>query len=203
MERNIINVNDSNFWNQKYISNKFTWDIGTPTPIFKEWSKKIINKQNIKICIPGCGRGHDVIYLAKKGFDVYAFDFSIEAINYLKKKSNKLNINTFCLDFFNLDKKFNNFFDYILEYTFYCAISPERRIEYINKCHDLLKDNGKIIAIMLPINTDPNTGPPFLVKKEELNENFNKKFNIITINNSPLSIKQRSNIELYAEYQKK
>ena len=46
----------------------------------------------------------------------------------------------------NLDQIY---FDYILEYTFYCAILPERRNEYINQCYKLLKNKGKIIGIML------------------------------------------------------
>lgn len=200
-----MNVNDRNYWNDKYISNEFKWDLGYPTPIFQDWSHK--NKNNIKrkICIPGCGRGHDAIYLAKNGFEVYAFDFSIEAIKYLKKKSKeeKVNINLFCEDFFLIKDKFNNFFDYILEYTFYCAILPERRGEYINKCYKILRDKGRIIAIMLPINIDSNNGPPFNVIKQELTDNFISRFNILKIIKSPLSIKARSQFELYVEYQKK
>tara|TARA_Y100000590_G_C15359584_1_gene878383 strand:- start:67 stop:678 length:612 start_codon:yes stop_codon:yes gene_type:complete len=200
-----MNVNDRNYWNNKYTSNEFKWDLGYPTPIFKDWSNKNKSCLNKKICIPGCGRGHDAIHLARIGFDVYAFDFSIEAIKYLKKKSKeeKVNINLFCEDFFLIHEKFNDYFDYILEYTFYCAINPDRRGEYINKCYNILKNKGKIIAVMLPINTDLKDGPPFKVLREELTENFNPKFNILKMTKSPLSIKARSNIELYVEYEKK
>ena len=205
MEDIVTTVNDSSFWNRKYIQNKFKWDIGFPTPIFKNWSNSIKNKSNKKVCIPGCGRGHDVLYLSQQGFDVYAFDFSKVAIDFLNKESRKCRVtaNIFCLDFFTLDKKFNSYFDYVLEYTFYCAISPTRRVEYIDKCCNILKNKGKIIAIMLPVDSKQNEGPPFTVSKDELTHNFENKFNILSITSSPLSIPQRLEIELYAEYQKK
>jgi len=199
-------VSKADFWNNKYINKEFTWDTGSCTPIFRNWSDSITNKKNIKICIPGCGRGHDVIYLSKQGLDVYAFDFSIEAISYLKSQNNQnnLNANIFCMDFFDLSKKYNVFFDYILEYTFYCAINPKDREKYINKCHDILNDKGKLIAIMLPLaESTENNGPPFYVSKEELINKFDDKFSILKMEKSNLSISKRKDIEIYVEYEKK
>ena len=101
-----MSVNDRNYWNDKYISNEFKWDLGYPTPIFQDWSHK--NKNNIKkkICIPGCGRGHDAIYLAKNGFEVYAFDFSIEAIKYLKNPKDEVNLKQVKFEVENICKNY-------------------------------------------------------------------------------------------------
>ncbi len=202
MNKNKFDVNKSLFWDTKYINNEFKWDLGKPTPIFKNWSKSIRNK-NIKICIPGCGRGHDVLYLSNLGFNVYAVDFSKEAINYINRKSNK-KIKTLCVDFFDLNNSYNSYFDYILEYTFYCAIDPKNRKKYVSKCYDILKNNGKIIAIMIPIGQPDSSGsPPFNVTENEVVENFSNKFKINKIYKSNLSIKPRENIELFVEYEKK
>tara|TARA_Y100000590_G_C15631930_1_gene981513 strand:+ start:439 stop:1056 length:618 start_codon:yes stop_codon:yes gene_type:complete len=202
VNKNKFDVNKSLFWDTKYINNEFKWDLGKPTPIFKNWSKSIRNK-NIKICIPGCGRGHDVLYLSNLGFNVYAVDFSKEAINYINRKSNK-KIKTLCVDFFDLNNSYNSYFDYILEYTFYCAIDPKNRKKYVSKCYDILKNNGKIIAIMIPIGQPDSSGsPPFNVTENEVVENFSNKFKINKIYKSNLSIKPRENIELFVEYEKK
>lgn len=205
MNDNINNVNNPTYWDDKYLKDEFKWDIGYPTPIFKNWSQSLKNNSKIKICIPGCGRGHDALYLADKGFDVYAIDFSIEAIKYINSRAlnNMIDIKTLCVDFFNLNEKFDLFFDYILEYTFYCAIHPENRLRYVDKCHNILKPNGKIIGIMLPIDINSNDGPPYEVERDELVNNFSDKFNVLTIDSSPFSIKKRSEIELYVEYEKK
>ncbi len=91
-----------------------------------------------------------------------------------------------------------------MEYTFYCAIAPNRRLEYINLCHKILKSKGIFIGIMLPINKmDDIKGPPYYVSTDELTDNFKDKFDINKLSKSSLSIKQRMDIELYAEYQKK
>ena len=199
------NVNSPSFWNSKYINKEHGWDIGKPTPIFKKWSSKYKSPENINICIPGCGYGHDAIYLANAGFNVYAFDFSKDAINYLNSKINKqINLKTFCTDFFKISDDFLHTFDFILEYTFYCAISPSRRQEYIDKCHGLLKDKGKIISIMLQIErNNKSQGPPFQVTKDELTLNFKNKFKIIKMEKNKLSIAPRKDIELYVHYEKK
>lgn len=201
-----LNVNDHNYWDSRYKNGSYSWDIGEATPIFKNWSNTISNKSNINICIPGCGRGYDALYLASQGFNVYAFDFSSQAINYLRIQANEKNIklNIFCEDFFNIKSEYIGFFDYVLEYTFYCAIAPNRRLEYINLCHKILKSKGIFIGIMLPINKmDDIKGPPYYVSTDELTDNFKDKFDINKLSKSSLSIKQRMDIELYAEYQKK
>ena len=197
-------VSSSKFWNNKYINNEHGWDIGFPTPIFKNWSLEFNHPNNINICIPGCGYGHDAIYLSENGFNVYAFDFSHKAIDHINKKANN-NLKAECIDFFHLDDTYNDFFDYILEYTFYCAIDPQRRNNYINKCHQILKDKGKIIAIMLPVGDveKENNQPPFPVSYLELKKKFSKKFNVLEIKKSNQSIEARKDIEFYAEYEKK
>ena len=192
-----------NFWNKKYKNGEHGWDLNGPTPIFENWAKSIDNKDKIKICIPGCGYGHDLIYLTQMGFDVYGFDFSSEAVNNIKSKNK--NIKIYCEDFFNLNKSYYNYFDYILEYTFYCAINPSYRLKYANKCYDLLKAKGRIIAIMLPFdkNRPKNEGPPFSVDLEGLESNFSSKFNLLKMIKSEHSIEPRRDIELYFEYEKK
>ncbi len=199
------NVNSPSFWNLKYTNNEHGWDIGEATPIFKNWSSKLKSPENINICIPGCGYGHDAIYLANAGFNVYAFDFSKDAINNLNSRiTSGIFLKTYCVDFFKISNDFHHQFDFILEYTFYCAISPSKRLQYVDKCHGLLKEKGRLISIMLPFeNNRRSNGPPFQVTRDELTLNFEKKFNVIKIEKSNLSIEPRKDIELYVEYEKK
>ena len=104
-----------------------------------------------------------------------------------------------------MDEFYNNYFDYILEYTFYCAIHPSYRLKYVEKCYDLLKTKGKIIAIMLPFDKKrpKDEGPPYRLDKKELTNNFSSKFKLLKMIKSVHSVKPRQNIELYFEYEKK
>ena len=89
MKKNNISPEYPDFWNQKYINNDAQWDIGSPTPIFIDWSKTLLSRK--KILIPGAGRGHDALYLGQKNHDVYAvldnkiYQWIIDELNLTKK----------------------------------------------------------------------------------------------------------------------
>ena len=38
-------------------------------------------------------------------------------------------------------------YDLILEQTFFCALDPSLREKYVEKCYDLLNDDGKIAGV--------------------------------------------------------
>ena len=203
MKKNNISPEYPDFWNQKYINNDDQWDIGSPTPIFIDWSKTLSNRK--KILIPGSGRGHDALYLGQKNHDVYAIDFSCEAIKYLKLKSKKLNIkvNAICEDFFNLSNYYGTM-DIILEYTFFCAINPKLRMKYIHETLKLLKDNGLFVGIFLPLDKHLSEGgPPYGVNLDQTMDCFSEYYDIIECKKSELTIEPRFNNEVFTIMRKK
>ena len=196
------NVAIPKFWNQKYLENTTGWDIGGPTPAFIQWSKNLSTKNN-NILIPGCGNGHDAVYLSQLNQNIYALDFAKEPIKNIQDIAKKKNliINTICSDFFKLDKSYYNMFDYILEYTFYCAIPITKRLDYIKIMHKLLKTKGKLIGFFIPINsTQENHGPPFNVEIDSTIELFSQYFIIDKLEKSPYSIPQRVDNEIFFSF---
>jgi len=192
------------FWNTKYKNNDTSWDIGEATPIFINWSKSL--KSNQKILVPGAGNGHDALYLASLDHEVYALDFSKNAINNIQNQASvkSISINTICKDFFNLDKAYNNYFDVIVEYTFFCAIPINKRTDYIKKIYNLLNSNGIFVAILLPINKPLSEGgPPYGVNINKTISDFKEYFNIIEIDKSPISITPRKDNEVFVILSKK
>jgi len=198
-----LEVYDSEFWNKKYLRNEHRWDIGKPTPIFVDQEKSF--KNNSQIIIPGCGLGHDALYFAKKKHIVYAVDFSQFAIDHINKISQKSNvkINTINDDFFNLNNSYNNKYDYVVEYTFFCAINPNKRYAYAKKCHDLLKNGGVLKGLFLPLNSNSASNPPFHVTIEQIKNIFENLFHISEINYNINSISKRVNNEVFIEMIKK
>ena len=179
------------FWDLKYHNNEASWDIGGPTPIIVNWFKTIKTKK--KIIIPGCGNGHDALYLAHKGHDVYAIDFSTIAINRLRAKAEneKLKINILHKDYFKLSNYYN-FFDIFIEYTFFCAILPNKRHDYIRESYKLLNSNGVLVGILLPIDKlIAEGGPPFGVDIVDTMKLFSKYYHILKCSKSRYSIKPR------------
>ena len=63
-------------------------------------------------------------------------------------------------DFFDLPDELHGQFDYVLEYTCFCAISPERRFEYDRVIWQLLKPKGKLLGLFFPLDKDIGEGTP-------------------------------------------
>jgi len=205
MSNSISDVSNSIFWDKLYDQNNDKWDIQQPTPVFVEWESSLkLNKKNINICFPGCGIGHDALYFASRGYNVYAVDFSNEAILRLKKKSTKdnISINIIKENFFQLPLNYYNYFDFIVEYTFYCAIDPDMRKDYVKTCYNLLNDNGLLVGLLFPFNVN-NNGPPFKVEKNEIEINFTNMFKIKNKKSNINSIQPRKGNEIFFELQKK
>jgi len=196
-------VNTPAFWNDKYLSNNHRWDLGNVTPLFINKEKTFKKKSHI--LVPGCGLGHDALYFAKQKHIVDAVDFSHFAIDFIQKVSNKSNIkiNTIKSDFFKLDNRFKNRYDYIVEYTFFCAIKPSNRFLYAKKCYDLLKDSGLLKGIFLPIQSESCSNPPYHVSIKDVKDSFSDLFDIIKIETDIISVPQRSGNEVYIEMIKK
>ena len=97
-------------WDERYSKAEYIYG-KEPNEFFK---KEIIKLEPGKILLPAEGEGRNAVFAAKLGWDVYAFDSSIEA----KKKAvklaaeNKVNINYQIQQFEEIDYP-NEYFDFI------------------------------------------------------------------------------------------
>jgi SAM-dependent methyltransferase len=192
------------FWEEKYKSNQSYWDMKTANPVFTELldSSDIIKPG--KMLVTGCGKGYDAVLAAKKMFDVTAIDFSSVAIDYAKElaKKENVNINFLTEDIFNLNKKYFESFDVVYEYTTYCAINPERRKEFAEKISSLIKKDGKLVAVLFPVDNREG-GPPFNIDVQEFYKNFSEHLYLELSTKQINSIKPRKNKEILQIYIKK
>ena len=94
------------------------------------------------------------------------------------------------------------FFNVIIEQTFFCAINPGLRSNYVEKTYEILKENGKIIGLLFNREFDTN-GPPFGGTEKEYKGLFNSKFNFKKFENSLLSSLPRKEYEFWIEFIKK
>ena len=189
---------NADFWNQLYIDKNTGWDIGRSTPIFVNWSKTLNSK--LKILIPGCGNCYDGIYLSKQNHNVYALDFSENVIDEIIKKSNeeKVSLKAICDDYFLLNQSYNNKFDILLEYTFFCAIPINMRELYVKQTYNMLNPGGHLVAIFIPISKKTKKeGPPFYVDLDITLNMFEKYFIVESVDMNPQSIKQRNGNEAF------
>jgi len=191
------------YWENSYKTGEMTWDLGEPTPIFKNWIHS--QKYPLTICVLGAGNGWDALYFAEKGHDVTAVDFADSAIanmTYAAKKK-KLNLNIVHEDIFKLENIYDAKFDIVLEYTCYCAIHPNKRINYIQIVNKLLKPSGKLVGILFPIDKMlDDYGPPFGVDINATIIMFSKYFTLVTKEIPTLSVPKRQGREVFIIFKK-
>ena len=193
-----MDINNPEFWQERYFTNNTPWDTKTTTPALINSVNHLKSK---KIAILGCGYSKDSSFLAKKGHKVYPVDFASKPIEYLNDLKNKEALdNLFPIqeDIFKLNSKYSNFFDIVIEYTCFCAIDIKRRPQYAELISNILNQNGKFIALFFPTERrkeNIDKGPPFYVNLEETLSMFENNFNIVKIDKSPDSIKPRKGFE--------
>jgi SAM-dependent methyltransferase len=188
-------VNSASFWEESYRSGRTGWDLGMPTPVFKRLaeSSQFPPGKMLVIC---AGRGYDARLFARLGFEVMAVDFAEQAVKDMQSLLEPdLPMEVIQADLFDLPVFMKEEFDYILEYTCFCAIDPQRRAEYINSVSTLLKPGGFYIALAFPIGQRTG-GPPFLVTPDELVEPLSERgFQLITREIPDDSVPGRQGIE--------
>ncbi|KGO94019.1 methyltransferase domain-containing protein [Flavobacterium enshiense] len=184
---------NSKYWENRYQTNQTGWDVGSITTPLKEYIDQIEDK-NLKILIPGAGNGYELDYFLSKGFkNVFVADFAESPLQNIKKRIPEFPESQLIQsDFFDLAGKF----DLIMEQTFFCALSPELRKNYVAKMHSLLSDKGKLFGLLFdfPLTED---GPPFGGSKEEYTNLFSELFNIKTLETAHNSIQPRKARELF------
>ena len=150
------------FWESRYRDNVTPWDAGKVPAALREYEPTIA--RGARILIPGCGSGYEAAYLASRGFDVLAIDFSPAAVAAAKKIVGVLANIVRLEDFFEFAS--DPLFDVIYERAFLCALPRKMWAGYATRCAGLLKPEGVIAGFFFFADTPK--GPPFGTSPSEL-----------------------------------
>ena len=103
-----------------------------------------------------------------------------------------------------INKKYYNKFDYVVEYTCFCAIDINKRSEYAKIVSNLLVKGGYLVAILFPINKSiKDGGPPYSVNLNNTLDMFKEYFDIIVSKKHNLSVKPRKDNEHFIVFKKR
>mgnify|MGYP002263435810 FL=1 len=127
-----------------------------------------------------------------------AVDFAPSPIRSVKNMAieSSLNINILQEDIFSLSPKYDKKFDYVIEQTCFCAIHPERRLEYEKLVHAILKPGGELIGLWFPLDkTLEDGGPPWGTSILEIKSIFNDGWKIEREEFQDISVDSRQDRE--------
>jgi len=180
------------FWESRWENNQIGWDLGEVSPPLKKYFDQLTNK-DLRILIPGCGNAYEAEYLYNSGFkNVFVVEIAKEAIDSFIKRCQLFPKSQIIQgDFFDLKESF----DLIIEQTFFCAINPQLRNQYVKKMHNLISRKGKLVGLMF--NRTFVEGPPFGGDTNEYKSLFTPYFKIITMAICHNSILPRQGSEVF------
>ena len=192
------NVNKAQFWQQRYEQDSIGWDMGQVSPPLKAYIDQLPESaKDQAILVPGAGNAYEVSYLHEQGFtNVTLVDFASAPIEAFAERHPDFPAeHLICADFFDLsDEQYQ--FDWVFEQTFFCAINPARRDEYVEKMAALLKPKGQLVGLLF----DKDFGrqePPFGGTKQEYQQRFATHFDIDIMEPSDNSHPARQGSELF------
>lgn len=180
------------FWEDRWLNQNTGWDLGAVSPPLLNYINQL-TKKDIKILIPGCGNAYEAEYLYAKGFkNTCIVEIAQGAIDsFMERDPSFPAENIIHDDFFEIEGQY----DLIIEQTFFCAIEPKLREQYVEQMTKLLKPNGKLVGLLF--NTDFAGGPPFGGNKGEYIKRFENSFHIDVMSDAFNSIGPRQQKELF------
>ncbi len=188
---NEIKLNQS-YWDDRYQQKDTAWDLKQVSPPLKNYINQLINK-DLRILIPGCGNAHEAAYLFEQGFtNITLIDIAPTVVENIKQRfKHKPAIKVILGDFFEHQGEY----DLILEQTFFCALDPFLRPKYVQKMHNLLITNGKLVGLLFDVMFETN--PPHGGSKDAYLLLFKDGFKIKTIERCHNSFAKRQGSELF------
>jgi SAM-dependent methyltransferase len=159
-------------WQGRYDAGQTGWDRGGANPALLRWLNGPLLPPS-SVLVPGCGRGHEVVELASRGFDVTAVDIARTPVRELTNRliSSRLIAEVLREDVLRL--KPNKPFDVVYEHTFLCELNHQRWSHYEDLLSRCLRPGGRLLALFM--QTDGRDGPPFHCGLGEMRELFHER----------------------------
>jgi methyl halide transferase len=194
----MTNILSEVYWTSRYQQNSIGWDVGEITNPLKQYLDQIENYR-LKILIPGAGNGYEAIYALEKGFlNTHILDILLYPLgNFQLSHPDFPKSHIHHVDFFHHLGQY----DLIIEQTFFCALPPEFRPQYVRKMHMLLKPGGKLVGLLFNRHFE-NPGPPFGGDLNDYRKLFESEFHILKMEECNNSIPPRQGQELFFIVQK-
>ena len=186
------------FWDNLYAQGQDGWELSEAAPGLLAWldAGGRLGDRGARVAVPGCGRGHDVRLLARRGYRAVGFDFATAAVQEARFLAAGEGVDAAFeqRDIFSLPADYRGAFDAAWEYTCFCAIDPARRAEYVGVLHAILKPGGTLLGCFYPLR-DGNDGPPFPVARAEIEALLAPGFRIVESAVPAASVERRRGLE--------
>jgi SAM-dependent methyltransferase len=157
------------FWEGRYQTGETRWDRGDASPALTQWLEQGAIP-NGRILVPGCGRGHEVVALARAGHDVTAVDLAPSAIDATATQLRVAGTQAQLIQADLLQWTPEQAFDGVYEQTCLCALTPTLWPAYAARLALWVRPGGTLAILFMQTGRDG--GPPFHCALPRMHELF-------------------------------
>lgn len=145
-------------WEARYQAGTTGWDRGGISPILTRWLDGG-TLTPCRILVPGAGRGHEAVELARLGFDVTAVDIAPSAVRSLLRALKDQGLSAEVIEADILHWQPAEPAAAIYEQTCLCALDPTHWQDYADRLARWLEPGGRLFAAFM--QTHKAGGPPY------------------------------------------
>ena len=156
-------------WAGRYRTGQTPWDLGAAHP---ELTRRLQDgslappASGGRALVPGAGRGHDAVALARRGWTVVALDLVETLADDLTGPLSRSGGRFVAGDALEFE---DEPFDLIWDHTFFCAIDPGDRARWGQRAGELLRPGAAYAALVFPFGKPvAEGGPPHGMSGEDL-----------------------------------
>ena len=160
-------------WNERWRKSDTPWEKGYAAPPLTEFlddpSAELFQAR--RVLVPGCGSGHDVRELARRGIRATGLDLSAIALETARAVPAEGDEDYLAGDLFESDWRLGRSFDAVWEHTCFCAIDPSMRPAYVRAMAEILPPGGHLTGVFYLNPRDRGEaaqGPPFEASRVEI-----------------------------------
>jgi SAM-dependent methyltransferase len=192
-------------WAQHYADGDTPWDHGVEHP---ELAARLgagelaVPTPGARALVPGCGRGHDALALARIGWTVTALD-QVPALEELVNTGLRPLGGEFQLGdaLAWAPASGEPEVDLVFDHTFLCAIDLEQRPQFVDLVLRALRPGGQLACLLFPVGKPrEDGGPPHSLDVEQVGTLFGDSFELVEHAPSVHTIEQREYGEHWARF---
>jgi SAM-dependent methyltransferase len=149
-------------WLDAWRAGRTPWDAGKSPPALRSLVARDLVPAG-RVFVPGCGSGYDLATLAREDREVVGLDLSELARASFERTRSALpgTVRYEVGDFFTFDD--GRPFDFVWDYTFFCALDPSQRDAWATVMKRLLLPGATLATLIFPYEEpiSDREGPPW------------------------------------------
>lgn len=157
------------FWQQRFDAGDLPWDRGEVGPQLAAWVKAGVFQSGMRVAVPGCGSGHEVLALVQAGCEVTALDYAPGALALTQARLQQAGVSPDRVRLVQadvLDWQPDRPLDAVYEQTCWCALYPDHWGAYAVQLRGWLRPGGTLALMAMQALRDSARegrieGPPY------------------------------------------